>query len=580
MENKNLTGYPSVDKPWLKYYSKEAINAPLPECTIYEYLWENNKDHLDDVALNYFDRKITFRELFDNTEKAAKSFSAIGLKQGDIIVMATVTTPETVYSFYGLNRLGVIANMVDPRTSVEGIKDYITEVNAKIVLTIDAAYPKIEKAIEQTEVKKVIVVSPADSLTQPKKLLFNISKRLKGTKSHLKANCLTWDKFMAGSETAHPQYVSYQKDTCCVIVHTGGTTGTPKGVMLSNDNLNALVFQSILTGIDMKREHSWLDIMPPFIAYGIGMGIHLPLIIGMETILIPSFNPNHFDDLLIKFKPIHMVGVPSHWGTIMESKKLKNKNLSYIIAPTVGGDTMNKELEIEANKWLRSHGCVSKITKGYGMTEVCAGVSGTVDDNNELGSAGIPFVKTVISVFDFKTEKELSYNQIGEICIASPNVMLGYYNNTEATNNVIRTHNDGTKWLHTGDMGYIKENGALFISGRVKRMIIRHDGFKVFPSFIEEVILKNGKVDMCCVVGAVDKEHSQGMLPIVYVVLKSSTLNESFVKQDLSALCQKELPEYAQPVDYKFIKSLPLTPIGKVDYLALEKMAEEKVNGK
>ncbi len=202
--NTQPTGYPSIDKPWLKYYSEEAKNAKLPECTIYEYLWERNKDHLNDVALNYFDRKITFRELFDNIEKAAKAFSALGLKQGDIIVMATVTTPETIYAFYGLNRLGVVANMVDPRTSVEGIKDYITEVNAKIVLTIDAAYPKIEKAIEQTEVKKGIVVSPADSLAQPKKLLFNISKCLKGAKPQLKENCLTWDKFIAGSETARP----------------------------------------------------------------------------------------------------------------------------------------------------------------------------------------------------------------------------------------------------------------------------------------------------------------------------------------------------------------------------------------
>ena len=177
MQEQKLTGYPSIDKPWLKYYSEEAINAPLPECTIYEYLWENNKDHFDDIALNYFDRKITYGELFENIEKAAKAFSALGVKAGDIVVLATVTTPETIYAFYGLNRLGAISNMVDPRTSTEGIKHYISEVDAKLVLTIDAALPKIEKAVVETNVQSIIVVSPADSLPQPKKALFLLSNK-------------------------------------------------------------------------------------------------------------------------------------------------------------------------------------------------------------------------------------------------------------------------------------------------------------------------------------------------------------------------------------------------------------------
>lgn len=391
---KELTGYPSIDKPWLKYYSEEAINTPLPECTIYEYLWENNKDHLDDIALNYFDRKITFKELFNSIEKAAKAFTSIGVKQGDIVVMATITTPETIYAFYGLNRIGAIANMVDPRTSIEGIKQYIVEVNAEYILTIDVAYLKIEKAIKDTQIRQVIVVSPADSLPQPKKFLLNMSNRLKGTVQKLSDICLRWDAFVCNGENIQANYIQYQKDTCCVIVHTGGTTGTPKGVMLSNDNVNALVLQSILTGIDMKREHTWLDIMPPFIAYGIGMG-------------------------------------------------------------------------------------------------------------------------------------------------------------------------------------YMSEDGSLFILGRLKRMIVRYDGFKIFPTLIENVLSSHTAIDACCSVGTIDKEHSQGKLPIVHIVLKPEyKQDEADIKQELISLCQKELPEYAQPIYYKFRESLPLTPIGKVDYRALEDEAK------
>lgn len=356
MEEKKLTGYPSIDKPWLKYYSKAAINTQMPECTMYEYLWQSNKDHLGNTALRYFDRKISFGEMFNNIEKAAKAFTSIGLKKGDIIVMATVTTPETVYAFYALNRLGVIPNMVDPRTSIEGIKDYIQEVDAKVVVTLDVAYPKIGKAIVGTNVSKIIVTSPADSLPPVKKVLFSLSEKIKGNTYNFAENCVVWDRFIENGSNIAAKDVPYEKDFCCVIVHTGGTTGMPKGVMLSNENVNALVLQSILTGIDMKREHTWMDIMPPFIAYGIGMGLHLPLVIGMETILIPSFDAKKFDELLLKHRPIHMVGVPSYWGVIINSKKLATKDLSYIIAPTVGGDTMDATLEKNANVFLRSFG--------------------------------------------------------------------------------------------------------------------------------------------------------------------------------------------------------------------------------
>ena len=330
---------------------------------MYEYLCESNKDHLGNTALRYFDCKITFGEMFDNIEKAAKAFTAIGLKKGDIIIMATVTTPETVYAFYALNRLGVIPNMVDPRTSTEGIREYIREVDAKVVLVLDVAYPKIEKAIVGTNVEKIIVTSPADSLTPVKKTLFSLSEKLKGNKYSYAENCVIWRRFIENGSNTTPNDMPYEKDYRCVIVHTGGTTGMPKGVMLSNETVNALVLQSILTDIDMKREHTWMDIMPPFIAYGIGMGLHLPLVIGMETILVRSFDAKKFDELLLKHKPIHMVGVPSYWGVIINSKKLAKKDMSYIIAPTVGGDTMDATLEKNANAFLREHGCRYPVTK-------------------------------------------------------------------------------------------------------------------------------------------------------------------------------------------------------------------------
>lgn len=244
-----LTGFPSIDKPWLKYYSEEALNTEMPKCTAYDYLWKSNKDYLNNIALNYFGRKICFAELFESIEKVAAAYQRIGVKPGDIVVFTTVTTPETIYSFYALSRIGAIANMVDPRTSEEGIRDYITETASRIIVTLDVAYPKIKEAIKGTGIEKVIVVSPSDSLGRVLRTLYKVKNRT----VRINEDHIYWKGFVAGASGIED--VPYKEDRCCIIVHTGGTTGNPKGVMLSNENLNALVLQSILTDIDILKNN-------------------------------------------------------------------------------------------------------------------------------------------------------------------------------------------------------------------------------------------------------------------------------------------------------------------------------------
>ena len=576
-EEKQLTGYPSIDKPWLKYYSEEAIHAPLPECTIYEYLWENNKDHLDDVALNYFDRKITFGEMFTNIENAAKSFSVLGVKQGDIVIMATVTTPETVYALYGLNRIGAISNMVDPRTSAEGIKEYITEVNAKYVLVLDAAYSKMEEAITGTNVEAVIVTSPADSLLGIKKMLYKMSNRIKGNTPRFSDICLRWNDFILSGKNITPQFVSYQKDTCCAIVHTGGTTGLPKGVMLSNDNFNAASHQAIHSPIQMKYRDTFLNIMPPFIAYGVVLGIHTALAAGWQSYLIPAFKPEEFDALLQRNKPAGIMGVPSYFENLMSSKQMERADLSYAKTVLVGGDKTSAEFEESVNQFFASHNCGIHISKGYSMTEASSTATISFEIANKIGSNGIPLSKTIVSAFEEGTDHELPFGNRGEICISSPTIMLGYYENLSETQNVLRTHSDGKLWIHTGDLGYVDQDGFVFIDGRIKRVIICNDGFKVFPSFVEKVISGHPAIEDCCVVAGPDRSHSWGHLPVVYAVVKMKEAHsDDRLMDELKMLCQKELPEYAQPVEFRLIDSLPLTPIGKVDYRALEKAAAKE----
>ena len=274
-------------------------------------------------------------------------------------------------------------------------------------------------------------------------------------------------------------------------------------------------------------------------------------------------------------KPNHMAGVPSHWGNVIESKALRGVDLSYLITPAVGGDAMNLQLEQRANQFLDEHKAPNHIIKGYGITEECSLAAACVNEINAEGSVGIPLPQNIISIFDQETGKELQYEQHGEICISGPTTMLGYFRNPEATEEIIRTHADGRMWIHTGDLGYMTEDGMLYIDGRIKRMILRQDGFKVFPSLIEKTVCAHPAVKDCCVVGMQDKAFSQGQVPIAFVVSNDSESgSEDYIKIELAAICLRELPEYAQPVDFRFLNELPVTGIGKVDYRALEMIAE------
>ena len=378
MSEKDWNGKPSIDKPWLKYYTDEQKNTPIPKMSVYDYLLECNRQYKGRVALNYFNRKITYEELFNNIDKVAVALTQKGVKKGNIITVSLPNIPEAVYLFYAVSKLGAIVNMVDPRTSSEGIKNYTKEVESKIIFIIDSYYNKVKNFVGEGIVNEIITISPADSLPIGLNFAYKAKEFIEGLRDKEKKvvfddTTTNWPTFIRNTNLKKEIVSSYEENSPLAIVHTGGTTGVPKGVVLSNENINAVALQSVLTGIDMKREHNWLDIMPPFIAYGLGMGLHLPLTIGMETILIPQFDPKKFDDLLLKYRPIHMVGVPSHWGHIINSKKLANQDLSYVIAPTVGGDAMDKKLEVEANEFLRKHGCTSEIVKGYGLTEVCGG---------------------------------------------------------------------------------------------------------------------------------------------------------------------------------------------------------------
>ena len=567
----------SIEKPWLKYYDPAKASLPVPELSIMEYLKLCMSDRENDVALIYQDKVITNEELFKNIYATADAFEGMGVKKGDYVVVVSITTPEIVYAFYALSLLGAVPNMVDPRFSVAGIHNCITEVDARFVITLTAAYDKVVDAVKDTNVEKTVVLSPVVSLPKVKQVLYGLINKFP---KDMPKNFMDWNEFMRYGIGHRAKHITDRAHDCCIIVHTGGTTGPSKSVMLSDYDLNAISWEmkkSQMNRINSGHD-SVLNIMPPFIAYGFGYGVHLPLCNYMTSIIIPALEPEKLGGLIKKYKPQEITGVPYHYQTLMQDPVMKGVDLSFLTKPCCGGDTLAVPVENQINEWLKAHNAPYPVIKGYGMTELSACATACVLELNKPGSVGVPNGGFVISAFDQETGEEMDYGESGEICITGPTIMMGYYNNQAETDNVIRVHDDGLRWVHTGDLGYVDEDGFVFLNGRAKRVFMDWFGFKIFPAAIENVMALCEDVEYTCVVPATNTEHVRGFVPYAFYTVKAGcTKTEEQLNKELTDVCNKELPEYMQPKYFKKLDEMPRTPIGKTDYVSLEKFAADLI---
>jgi long-chain acyl-CoA synthetase len=569
MTTSNTPIYASQARPWLKFYDQKYIDQTMPACTAFELVCRQNKNRLGETALEYYGRKFTYADFIVNVKKTAAALRAAGLKKGDIATVVSVMTPEIIFAFYAADMIGATLNLVDPRYSVEGIREYIEEVDSHLLICLNVVYERCHQAAKRTHVEHVVVLSPADSLPLPLALGYKI-KNLDKNKYH--SNVIHWKQFLAAGKDESIAAEPYDPEHACVVVHTGGTTGSPKGVMLTDNNFNGIAMQFSACDTLFSKGQSLLNIMPPFIAYGFACGVHLPLTLGIKVVIVPNLDPNKLGSLIWKYKPEHMFGVPSHYQQLAVDPKLQNKDLSFIRNYAAGGDAIARGAEQTVNDFLAAHNVEFPIAKGYGMTEASSAATAAAGQNNKPGSVGLPLVNTLVSAFEPGTDTELPIGQRGELCISGPGVMKGYYNKPAETAAILRTHADGRVWVHTGDIGYLDEDGFVYLDSRIKRLIIRHDGFKVFPSMIENVVSQHPAVHQCSVVGCADKDHVQGRLPFVYLVLDPAVpaAKRKQIIKELRQLCIEELPEYVQPVGYKIIPEMPLTLAAKFDYRKLE----------
>ena len=565
-----MTGYASIDKPWLKYYNENNIDKERLNCSAYDYMKHYNINNLSYNAINYMGNIITYKELLDKIDEVTKSLINLNVKSGDVVTLIMANIPENIYLFYAINRLGAVANIIDPRLKTDEIIEIVNNNKSKLVISIDSFMNKknILNIKKNSNIENIVLVNPLETLKNNKLISFAISCKEKINYHLSSKSFIRWSYFIDnGRNVTLSDIPKYAEEKNAIMVRTGGTTGKPKIVVLSNKNLNEMANQHFLGEYNFNKKDLFLNFLPPFIAYGICGATHMPLVLGLENILIPKFDAKDFPDLMKKYKPNVVFGGPILYEKMMNSKKTKNIDLSSLRVPVSGGDTMNIELENKINKYFEDNNCYHTIGQGYGMTEVSSSACYSKESSYVEGSVGIPLINNSISIFDADTMDEKMINEEGEVCIKTNTMMSGYFNNEIENNNVIKTHEDGSTWVHTGDIGKMNSNGNLFVIGRMKRMIVSN-GSKIFPISIESIICKNPYVESCVVVGAEHKALRH--VPVAHIVLNDNNIDKEKLIDELNSEIKKELPDYYLPFIYVFRRNMPLTSIDKIDYKMLE----------
>lgn len=563
-----------VEQPWLDYYSREERSIQFTTKSIYHYMVDEVGDDKDFIALNYFENRISYNEFFDNINVCARALRSFGVKEGDVVTLCLPNMPEALYAFYACNKIGVIVDIIHPLSSPEQLKFYLKENKSRFLFLVDFNYDKFKDVIEDTLVYKTILVSPKLSMPLGLSVGYTLTRGLRTKKPFFDRDYMSFKDFMLKGVTYTKEFeADVDKDDTALILHSGGTTGTPKGIMISNYSFNALAQQSAVNVIDVRPKDKIVTILPIFHGFGLGVCVHTPLCLKVETILMPEYDANRFYKIWKNDRPHVILGVPTLWEGMMSNKKFDHVDMSQLKYIVSGGDYLSVAAETRINEFLHKHGAHVNIAKGYGMTESVAATCYTFPGTNEPGSIGIPMVGNTYKICDPETGKDLKIGEEGEICVNGPTLMQGYLNNQEETDLILRKHRDGKIWLHTGDIGYIATNGIVYYTQRLKRMIIV-SGFNVYPAMIEKVLEKHEAVKKACVIGI---PHPYKMhVPKAFLLLNEGYRDTPKLKKELKDMCSQELSVYSVPKDFEVRDDFPKTLYSKIDYKQLEREELEK----
>ena len=529
----------------------------------------------DNVAFDFMGKRTTYRQMMSEIEKCAKALKTIGVRENDRVTIALPNCPQAIYLFYAVNLVGAVANMIHPLSAEKEIEFYLNESESVTAVTLDQFYHKFESIRKNTKVVNMIIASVKDELSRPIRAGYMLTEGRKIRRIPSDAPVILWKDFMRMSRHCFYNYkVQRAADDPAVILYSGGTTGTTKGILLSNMNFNALAEQVIAANPMFRPGDRMLAAMPMFHGFGLGVCIHSMLASGGRCILLPRVTPKAYARGITKNKCNFIAGVPTLYEALLRLPNMDGADLSSLKGVFSGGDSLSPELKKKLDRFLYDHNAVIQVREGYGTTETVTACCLTPPHMFKEGSIGVPFPDTFIKIVKPDTDEELPYGEEGEILLAGPTVMKEYIRHPEETQKTLRKHKDGLTWVYTGDLGVMDPEGFIYFKGRAKRMIVT-SGYNVYPAAVENVIDALDFVQMSCVIGVPDAYKMQKVK--AFVMLKKGTEPSEETKEKILEHCRKHIAKYAMPYAVEFREELPKTLVGKVAYRVLEEEENLKV---
>lgn len=556
-----------VSRPWLKLYPEEIPHTiDYSMRPLQDYLKEAAQTTPHHCAIHFLGKELSFKEVYEQSLKLSHYLRNIGLKKGDRVAIMLPNCPQSVISYYGILFAGGIVVQTNPLYMERELEYQLNDSEAKMIVTLDLLYEKVQKVKALTKLEHIIVSSIKDYLPFPKNILYPfIQKKQNGTSIKIQQNDAThlFPQIMKTSRANEIQVDVNPKEDIALLQYTGGTTGFPKGVMLTHHNLVANTMMCVKWMYKCKEgQETILGILPFFHVYGMTAVMNLSIMQKYKMILLPKFHAEETLKTIQKLRPTLFPGAPTIYIALLNHPDIQKYDLSSIKVCISGSAPLPLEVQ---EKFEQVTG--GKLVEGYGLSEASPITHANFlwEDRKVKGSIGVPWPDTDAVIFSTVTGEVAGVKEIGELAVKGPQVMKGYWKKEEETANIFR---DG--WLLTGDLGYMDENGYFYIVDRKKDMIIA-GGYNIYPREIEEVLYEYDKIQEAVVVGIPD--YYRGETVKAYIVLKQG---ETCTEEELDRYVRKYLAAYKVPKVYEFRNELPKTAVGKILRRALVDEEKEK----